>query len=390
MKKSVFRAEHSTFECERSSEVQFAFPAMSKKKLRIHQTETDNLVSNLRGEVGEIITTWTIMRHLMAQERQLGSDDIARDLQNQELVFVTLLAHKLDDELVARLSELAETKVGRLNFHFASIKLNDLNNEVERFKNFTARNGFQTKRNSDISHKELPEKWSDHKYFHVPYRKVLRAVALASSIMKKIDRKVLGPGGKYLWHEMKERRYSLMNPPSSAYMLLPYLKLSNETRKKVILEEIAEGRQVWSEKVTKINGREQKVQVCERWGAIILGHEMIVLDRYPLRDISEITFDSKTDATPKPFKPVYETKKMTTPYRVISVDEKKISFEPSDREYRWDDGATTQLTNITVNLNDKLKRDMGEMKVGDIKEFTLEVVVLTGFEPIPLAEPPDS
>ena len=38
---------------------------MSREKLRIHNTDLDNLVSNLRGEVGEIISSWGLMRDLL-------------------------------------------------------------------------------------------------------------------------------------------------------------------------------------------------------------------------------------------------------------------------------------------------------------------------------------
>ena len=33
---------------------------MSKPKLRVKNTQLDNLISNLRGEVGEIITSWVL------------------------------------------------------------------------------------------------------------------------------------------------------------------------------------------------------------------------------------------------------------------------------------------------------------------------------------------
>jgi hypothetical protein len=40
---------------------------MSDPRLRLIKTELDNLVSNL---LGEIITTWTMLRFLMAEERR--------------------------------------------------------------------------------------------------------------------------------------------------------------------------------------------------------------------------------------------------------------------------------------------------------------------------------
>jgi hypothetical protein len=36
---------------------------VNRQKLRVMNTQLDNLISNLRGEVGEIITSWVLMRH---------------------------------------------------------------------------------------------------------------------------------------------------------------------------------------------------------------------------------------------------------------------------------------------------------------------------------------
>ena len=71
---------------------------------------------------------------MMARERELTSDDFAKDLANENLAFVSMLRTKLADEIVARLSELAEHKIGRLTFHFAAIKLGKLDAEVEAFR----------------------------------------------------------------------------------------------------------------------------------------------------------------------------------------------------------------------------------------------------------------
>ena len=261
---------------------------MGRQQLRVKNTELDNLTSNLRGEVGELITTWVVMRHLLAKAHGLQSDDFAKDLADQNLAFLNFLTDKLSDELVARLSELAEPKVGRLTFHFAATKLGKLDNEVNAFRSFISRHKFREKRNYNISHKELPEQWSDHKHIHIPYRIVLRGVARALRLMKKIDREVVGPATKYLWREMRTRRYSLMNPAKAAYMLLPYLNLSKDVRAQVIMEEIAEGREVWSEMSTTIDGHEARIPVCKEWGAILVGDRLIVLDHYPLQQLSSI------------------------------------------------------------------------------------------------------
>ena len=55
---------------------------MSRLKLRIKNTQLDNLVCNLRGEVGEIITSWVLLRHIMATQRGMFSDDPAKDMAN--------------------------------------------------------------------------------------------------------------------------------------------------------------------------------------------------------------------------------------------------------------------------------------------------------------------
>ena len=115
---------------------------MSDPRLRVIKTELDNLVSNLRGEVGEIITTWTMLRFLMAEERRLSSNDIAKDMRNQDLAFISTLRHKMHDEIVARLSEFANAKIGRLTFHFASAKLKALQTEEESFRRFVQRHRF--------------------------------------------------------------------------------------------------------------------------------------------------------------------------------------------------------------------------------------------------------
>jgi hypothetical protein len=57
---------------------------------------------------------------MMAKQGELTTDNIANDMRNESLAFVTMLRSKLADEIVARLSELAERKVGRLTFYFAA------------------------------------------------------------------------------------------------------------------------------------------------------------------------------------------------------------------------------------------------------------------------------
>lgn len=210
---------------------------MSKEKLRVARTETDNLISNLRGEIGEIITTWIIMRHFMKQKDHLASGDIKKDLGNEQITFLDLLEDKLSDEMVARLSEIAENKMGRVNFHFAARKLSKFQKEASAFSGFVAKHRFREKRNRDISHKDLSEKRSEDFILFIPYYTIRRATAMALRLMKRIDRHVLGPSAPYRWHEARKRRYDFKLPPRVAYMLIPYLPLSPENRLRISIEE---------------------------------------------------------------------------------------------------------------------------------------------------------
>src|SRR5689334_19533308 len=129
---------------------------MSREKLRIAQTEADNLLANLRGEVGEVITSWMLMRGVLAQARALTSGDEYADLRNQDLAVLRMVADRLEDDVVGRLSELGEYQVGRLNFHFAARKFQVLQDEAKRFTTYVSKAKMRDRRNQAISHKELP------------------------------------------------------------------------------------------------------------------------------------------------------------------------------------------------------------------------------------------
>ncbi len=67
-------------------------------------------MGNLRGEVG-VVTAWLLLRHFMAESLKLRSEDPATDLANKELAFLWLLAEKLRNDLIGRLSELCLSPV---------------------------------------------------------------------------------------------------------------------------------------------------------------------------------------------------------------------------------------------------------------------------------------
>jgi hypothetical protein len=348
---------------------------VGNKKLRIINTETDNLVSNLRGEMAEVVTAWMLMRRFMTDAASLKTDNITKDFGNPDLAFLYVLKDKLEDELVARLSELAEQKIGRLNFYFAAEKLGKFRPEVADFEKYIEKNGFRKKRNQDISHKELPERWEDHRApLHIPYGMILHAIARALRLMKRIDRHVLGPSAPYLWRETRKRRYKpILSPPRVAYMMVPHFQLSGQDRIRIVQEEEAEGIQVWSEMPTTINGLPTKVLASRKWGVIMLGDQYVPLEVYPLVDLTGIQ-------VAPPTQPFYEDRTINAKYRCRHVSEATISFEPVDRRHQFPDGSNTELVDIGINLNDEIRKNMGAVSEGDIRDFALNVRVLAGFE----------
>lgn len=344
---------------------------MSRQKLRIKNTPLENLISNLRGEIGEIITSWVLLRHMMAKVRELTTDDVSKDIANESLTFVSMLRTKLSDEIVARLSEVAEEKIGQLTFFFAAEKLGKLHADAKAFKTFIIREKFQEKRNQDISHKQLPEEWAKHAPIAISYRTQLRGIAHALRLMKKIDRIVLGPSAKYFWPEMRKKRYELMKPASVVYMLAPFMNLSPDLRERVILEEMADGRAVWCDMPATINGLQVTVSACREWGAFMLGDRMIVLPHYPLQSV-EVQIPEAV--------PITEERIINAKYRVIKMDgDSLIYFAPVHRAHQLDTDAVTELVDFHIILRGQNKQEFGQLNVGDEKEFSMKVTVLTGF-----------
>jgi hypothetical protein len=345
---------------------------MSRQKLRIANTEMDNLLGNLRGEIAEVVTCWILMQKFMVSGTRLSSGEIGKDLGNPDLSFVYLLKDKLEDDLVARLSELAEKKMGRLNFYFATEKLGKFQKDASVFSDYIERSGFRKKRNQTISHKELPEKWEDHRSpLHIPYRTIVRAVAHALCLIKRIDRAILGPSAPYLWHEVRKRRYEpIMSPPRVQFMLVPYYRLSAEDRLRIVREEESEGIKVWTEMVTTVNGRPAKLLASQKWGVVMLEDHPVALDQYPLQKLTEIQVSH----------PIYEQRTINAKYNCEYSSWDRLSFEPVERQHQFEDGRITELVNISVNLNDEIRKSMGSVNVGDVKDFMLNVQLLAGFE----------
>lgn len=267
---------------------------MSGSKHRLHNTETDNLISNLRGEVGDILLSWLVLRKLRRNVQYLYSGDIEKDNDNEGLKLLEILGDKLENDIVARLSELAEMEIGQLNFHFAQQKLLnrfDFKGDVESYQKFIKKNRFKDKRNQYISHKQLPEKWTEHKEIFISMPNIGKGVALAVKLMILIDKIFLGPSAIYLWREVLKKKEKPIVPLNVNFLLLPHMYLPTETRKIIIQKELEAGMEVWERVKTKINGQDVEVLLCKRWAAILFpsGVVMICPD-YPLQELHEITF----------------------------------------------------------------------------------------------------
>jgi hypothetical protein len=269
---------------------------MANDKLTLAQADATSLLGNLRGEVGEVITAWLLMRHFIAHYQRLRTGDPAKDFGNREAEFHQLMSDKLADELVGRLSELAEQAIGQLTFYFAARKMNALLDEVAAFEKYITNTKIRSKRNQDVSHKMFPGAKGAPKLLPpITYKVLLRAIAMALRLMKRFDRKMLGPAAVFLWREGRKKRYVFLTPPRAGYMLVPYLNLSHEDRIRIVQMELAEGKEVWTELATTIDGQPAKVLACTRWGVIVLGDCLLALDSYPL-----IKLDSLSTGTNSP------------------------------------------------------------------------------------------
>ena len=150
---------------------------------------------------------------------------------------------------------LAKPMLGASTSTLQPESFRSLKSSAEAFARFVRQEKLRDKRNRAISHKELPETWSERRYIHIPYLVLLQAIAIAVRLMKRIDRVFLGPAAPYLWREARKRRYLPTAPGKVAYMLLPYLRLSNRDRSTVIDAELREGRGTWIPMKTRSTAR---------------------------------------------------------------------------------------------------------------------------------------
>lgn len=264
---------------------------MGNKKSTFHRTEIDNLISNLRAEVGEIVESWILMREIFHTSKKYRTGDLDKDFRSPDYLKMLRIIDKFKNDIISRLSELAEKKTGQINFDFASRRLNVLEKETESYQRFIIDKKFLNLRHEYISHKKLPPTWEGHK---APYRIsdiiILKAISKALILIKGFDRIHLGARSKFLWHEMRKKRYDF-SLPYSGYSLLPYLKLPEKIRIYISKVEESEDKKIWEDDSVDINGQPTPVKVCKELGLLKIGNGIIVLPEYPILSISNIKFE---------------------------------------------------------------------------------------------------
>jgi hypothetical protein len=140
---------------------------------------------------------------------------------------------------------------------------------------------------------------------------------------------------------------------------------------------------LWRQSIHTPSSRDSRLQVSREWGAVLLPGRIMMLNSYPLQKLDNINIPPLDPAAAAAFaqaEPVIEERRITAKYRVTDRDgDSRISFAPVQRVQQMDGGAVTELVDFTFNMDEKMRQDFGEMKVGDEKEFSLVVNVLAGF-----------
>ena len=193
-------------------------------KKTIQDTDPEVLISHLRAEIGDIIDSWILYRHFKQTCQKLQTEDFASDMRNKELNFLYVVSAKFSDDLISRLAELGDKKVGQLTFHFASRKFKALDTEVIRFEGFIKDNKFTHNRNNFISHKNLKSTWSENKApYRISYKTMTIALAMAISLIKQFDEIHYGVKIRRQWKMIRKKRYEFTLSRRAEYMLMPHM-----------------------------------------------------------------------------------------------------------------------------------------------------------------------
>jgi len=127
---------------------------------------------------------------------------------------------------------------------------------------------------------------------------MVRALALAIRLMKKIDRVAVGREARYFWQKLRQRRYDYVISARAEYMIAPHIRLTEPERAAVLAEALQSRQLTWEPMETLLNGTKATIQVNKKWAAIVLGGRVLFLKEYPLQSLSSIDIDEQAPAKP--------------------------------------------------------------------------------------------
>ncbi len=189
---------------------------------KLNQTDSNKLVGLLRGEVGEIIEAWILLRYYDDKAYQMQSHDIIADCNNQEYLIINKTRKIFSNDIIQSLSELSSSSYGQLNFNFAGDKLKVDKSEIKNFTKYIKDNNIEYKRNNNISHKKVSPLWNHtDPNPHISRPTMRRAIGMVIKIMKSIDHAHYGDDYKKIWKLEREKRYKLGMVASAKYLMLP-------------------------------------------------------------------------------------------------------------------------------------------------------------------------
>ena len=193
-------------------------------KTILERIDIDNLITNLRGEVGTIIESWTLLReyHILTNQltTNMSHSQYKENLTHSDFNKRHIIKKKLTDDIISKLSELAQETKNTLNFYLATQKINNLDSEFKDYKMYIINNKFKARRNEFISHKNLPLKWSGHKAaYSIPYVIIVKAIVKAIILMKEIDNIYIGKNANLNWQILRVSRYNYEVAARARYMV---------------------------------------------------------------------------------------------------------------------------------------------------------------------------
>ena len=204
----------------------------TKEEFRIRDVDTRALVSDLRGEVGGLLSDLTMTRGFLVET--LKYRDTLGDESVECLCYLRCF-WAFTDRVVLGLVRLADKTTTRTCFWFLGKKTGWLGEEIKSYISSIKKSALYRRRQLKIGHKEFPSKYAE-----VTFPEVVKEVDRAVKLMEKIDFVMLGLESRYLWREMRKKRredsFTALQG-EIAYKLLPYLRLSDEDYLRISEEE---------------------------------------------------------------------------------------------------------------------------------------------------------